>query len=114
MEEKAKKIAELLKLLANEQRLLILCALMHGRKNKNARRIMYAHLLRYVPREPSHRKRRSLFPLWMLKNASFAGSACSSAQWARLKKWNRELNGPDPGPFSIPHPISSHTGFRSP
>ena len=33
MEEKAKKIAELLKLLANEQRLLILCALMHGRKN---------------------------------------------------------------------------------
>lgn len=28
MEEKAKKIAELLKLLANEQRLLILCALM--------------------------------------------------------------------------------------
>lgn len=27
MEEKAKKIAELLKLLANEQRLLILCAL---------------------------------------------------------------------------------------
>ena len=31
-----------------------------------------------------------------------------------LKKWNRELNGPDPGPFSIPHPISSHIGFRSP
>ncbi len=32
MEEKARKIAELLKLLSNEQRLLILCALMHGRK----------------------------------------------------------------------------------
>lgn len=30
MEEKAKKIAELLKLLANEHRLLILCALMHN------------------------------------------------------------------------------------
>lgn len=30
---KSKEIAELLKLLANEQRLLILCALMHGRKN---------------------------------------------------------------------------------
>ncbi len=30
MEEKAKKIAELLKLLANEHRLLILCALMKG------------------------------------------------------------------------------------
>lgn len=29
MEEKAKKIAELLKLLANEHRLLILCALIH-------------------------------------------------------------------------------------
>jgi len=33
MEEKAKKIAELLKLLANEQRLLILCALTNGQKN---------------------------------------------------------------------------------
>ena len=31
MEEQAKKIAELLKLLANEHRLLILCALMKGR-----------------------------------------------------------------------------------
>ena len=30
MEEKAKKIAELLKLLANEHRLLILCALIQG------------------------------------------------------------------------------------
>ena len=30
MEEQAKKIAELLKLLANEQRLLILCALIPG------------------------------------------------------------------------------------
>ena len=30
MEEKAKKIAELLKLLANEHRLLILCALVQG------------------------------------------------------------------------------------
>ena len=30
MEEKAKKIAELLKVLANEHRLLILCALMKG------------------------------------------------------------------------------------
>ena len=30
MEEKAKRIAELLKLLANEHRLLILCALMKG------------------------------------------------------------------------------------
>ena len=30
MEEKAKKIAELLKILANEHRLLILCALMQG------------------------------------------------------------------------------------
>ena len=30
MEEQAKKIAELLKLLANENRLLILCALMEG------------------------------------------------------------------------------------
>ena len=30
MEEKAKKIAELLKLLANENRLLILCALVQG------------------------------------------------------------------------------------
>ena len=30
MEKKAKKIAELLKLLANEHRLLILCALMSG------------------------------------------------------------------------------------
>lgn len=30
MEEKAKKIAELLKILANEQRLLILCTLMKG------------------------------------------------------------------------------------
>lgn len=30
MEENAKKIAALLKLLANEQRLLILCALLHG------------------------------------------------------------------------------------
>lgn len=33
MEEQAKVIAELLKLLANEYRLLILCALIHGRKN---------------------------------------------------------------------------------
>lgn len=33
MEEKAKRIAELLKLLANEHRLLILCALMRGRQN---------------------------------------------------------------------------------
>jgi hypothetical protein len=33
MEEKARRVAELLKLLANEQRLLILCALMHGRRN---------------------------------------------------------------------------------
>ena len=33
MEEQAKKIAELLKLLANEHRLLILCALMRGRRN---------------------------------------------------------------------------------
>ena len=31
MEEQAKKIAELLKLLANEHRLLILCALLKGR-----------------------------------------------------------------------------------
>ena len=31
MEEQAKRIAELLKLLANEHRLLILCALMQGR-----------------------------------------------------------------------------------
>ena len=31
MEERAKKIAELLKLLANEQRLLILCALLEGK-----------------------------------------------------------------------------------
>ena len=31
MEEQAKKIAELLKILANEHRLLILCALMKGR-----------------------------------------------------------------------------------
>lgn len=31
MEEQAKKIADLLKLLANEYRLLILCALMHGK-----------------------------------------------------------------------------------
>lgn len=31
MEEQAKKIAELLKLLANEQRLLILCALLDGK-----------------------------------------------------------------------------------
>ena len=53
-------------------------------------------------------------PVVDAENVSFAGSACSSAQWARLKKWNRELNGPDPGPFSIPHPISSHIGFRSP
>lgn len=30
MEEQAKKIAEILKILANEHRLLILCALMHG------------------------------------------------------------------------------------
>ncbi len=30
MEEQAKKIAELLKLLANEHRLLILCALIQG------------------------------------------------------------------------------------
>lgn len=30
METQAKRIAELLKLLANEHRLLILCALMHG------------------------------------------------------------------------------------
>lgn len=33
MEEKAKKIAELLKLLANEHRLLILCALAHSPMN---------------------------------------------------------------------------------
>ncbi len=32
MEEKAKKIAELLKVLANENRLLILCALIQGPK----------------------------------------------------------------------------------
>lgn len=31
MQEQAKKIAELLKRLANEHRLLILCALLHGR-----------------------------------------------------------------------------------
>ena len=31
MEERAKKIAEILKLLANEHRLLILCALLKGR-----------------------------------------------------------------------------------
>lgn len=33
MEEQARKIAELLRLLANEHRLLILCALMQGRLN---------------------------------------------------------------------------------
>ena len=33
MEEHAKKVAELLRMLANEHRLLILCALMHGQKN---------------------------------------------------------------------------------
>lgn len=33
MEERAKVIAELLKLLANEHRLLILCALIHSQKN---------------------------------------------------------------------------------
>lgn len=33
MEEQAQKIAELLKLLANKNRLLILCALIHGRRN---------------------------------------------------------------------------------
>ena len=32
MEEKAKQVAELLKILANENRLLILCALMQGAK----------------------------------------------------------------------------------
>ena len=32
MEEKAKKLAELLKILSNENRLLILCALMQGAK----------------------------------------------------------------------------------
>lgn len=32
MEEKAKKLAELLKILANENRLLILCALIEGAK----------------------------------------------------------------------------------
>ncbi|MDR3271260.1 MAG: metalloregulator ArsR/SmtB family transcription factor [Peptococcaceae bacterium] len=35
MEEKAKKIAELLKILANENRLLILCALIQGAKTVN-------------------------------------------------------------------------------
>ena len=33
MEEQAQQIAELLKLLANKNRLLILCALTHGRQN---------------------------------------------------------------------------------
>ena len=33
MENNAKKIAELLKVLANENRLLILCALLDGQKN---------------------------------------------------------------------------------
>ena len=33
MEEQAKKIAELLKMLANEHRLLILCALINGRRS---------------------------------------------------------------------------------
>jgi len=32
MEEKAKLLAELLKILANESRLLVLCSLMHGGK----------------------------------------------------------------------------------
>lgn len=33
MEEQAKRIAELLKMLANEHRLLILCALLNGRRS---------------------------------------------------------------------------------
>lgn len=36
MEEQAKKVAELLKLLANEHRLLILCSLMEGSQNVSA------------------------------------------------------------------------------
>jgi DNA-binding transcriptional ArsR family regulator len=35
METKAKKVAELLKILANENRLLILCALIEGEKTVN-------------------------------------------------------------------------------
>lgn len=35
MEEKAKQVAEMLKLLANENRLLILCALIKGKMNVN-------------------------------------------------------------------------------
>ena len=42
MEEKAKQIAELLKVLANENRLLILCALMK-------RAMTVGELVRYVP-----------------------------------------------------------------
>ena len=42
MEEQAKKIAELLKLLANEHRLLILCALIHGR-------LTVGEIHKYVP-----------------------------------------------------------------
>ena len=38
MEERAKKIAKLLKLLANEHRLLILCALLKGRLTVGGRR----------------------------------------------------------------------------
>lgn len=42
MEERAKQIAELLKVLANENRLLILCALMNGAKN-------VSELTKFVP-----------------------------------------------------------------
>lgn len=42
MEERAKKVAELLKLLANEHRLLLLCALMKGR-------LTVGEIHKYVP-----------------------------------------------------------------
>jgi len=43
MEERAKQIAQLLKVLANENRLLIFCALMEGAKN-------VGELARWVPK----------------------------------------------------------------
>lgn len=73
MEEQAKQIAELLKLLANEHRLLILCALIRGR-------LTVGDIHKYSPNIP-------LPPFRSIASAENAGILSSQKQGMHVVYW---------------------------
>jgi DNA-binding transcriptional ArsR family regulator len=77
MENQTKQMAELLKLLANEHRLLILCALMHGR-------LTVGEIHKYSPRITASALSQHLA---QLKNA---GILASEKQGMNVVYWIRD------------------------